>query len=116
MKPLLEARAKPQDVEFSRQSVPLALGRVMVWLLVRVVVLRVDVNPSLDPSRKAMDPIAEVVPMVADEKVGVAVIVMGLQLPPEPKVMVLPVLVRLPVPEGQVMVVLPWVEVLAVEP
>ena len=41
--PLLEARAKPQAVEFSRQIVPLALGRVMVWLLVRVVVLRVEV-------------------------------------------------------------------------
>ena len=43
MKPLLEARAKPQDVESSRQTVPLALGRVIVWLAERVVVLRVDV-------------------------------------------------------------------------
>ena len=49
-------------------------------------------------------------------KVGLLTIVKLLQLPPVPSVSVLPVPVRLPVPLGQVSVVLPWTDVPAVEP
>ncbi len=76
------------------------------------------VMPAAPPVSMLMAVAPEVlmVGTVTEVKLGVAVMVMLLQVPPVPKVMVLPVLVKLPEPAGQIKVVLPCTAVLATEP
>jgi hypothetical protein len=54
--------------------------------------------------------------VISPEKVGLLAMLRELHVPPDPRVMVLPVPLRLPVPLGQMSVVLPCTDVLAVEP
>ncbi len=122
-------------------AVLVGLGRLRVWPAVVWLMLKlvptstvagaVPIGPPVGKSPRAMAvyrvlpllvkllPVPTVRPPLAVTrplKVGLLTTVSELQVPPVPKVMVLPVPARLPVPLGQTSVVLPWTAVLALLP
>ena len=101
------------ELGFMPSHVPAALPPLMAVppICIRELALETAGAPVTE---SAVVPVAEAV--TNPLKLGLLTMVRPLQVPPEPRVIVLPVPVRFPVPLGHTRVVLPWTAVPAVEP